>query len=1760
MRLKKVVIALISFVMVMSILSVFSNVKADGEEYTLGIVRLRKSGYGYAPETDQAYNPKRTIWKIVSYESGNVNYDKALYCIRAGQGFGDAWTTGNTSGTVAYSEIGDLKLNRSTITSTYNQIPMMADSATYSKVLWILDNLYIPGTTNKETFLKNIPTKSFMDTDSDVWTEMKLTTSELDDLTDDDIETIQQAAIWYFTNSENENYHTETLPILYQNNIVNVDATYQSFANKYDDDSNQYGTWKQEYANSLYKYLITEADKNATYTGVTNTSETPLTLNKDNAVTITKNSNGYLVGPFKIDRKNAGSYFNFSAVFKNQDDSEITNYTIIDENEHTISNIEDTIGSKFYIVIPSENNNIEKVTLRISLDFENISTKFLSTGEGTYMASQPIVLVEKVPGDYSDTVSSEIFDLALRKFITKIDDTVITTREPQISDSEKQALATGTTSTAQKVHPKDALLVNTNSLVTYTIRVYNEGDVKGIAKEITDYLPEGLEFYSSIVDGVDYGWKLYKEDGTLTTNASEAKIIRTDFLKNEVLDAFNKDTKVLDYADVKVICKVVATEKTTDQSLKNIAAITNATDENGNEIKDRDSVPNELTKNERDNYPFINDSKDNYEDDDDFENLRLPGKNIDLALRKFITKINSENITNRVPTVDVSTIKNEGTATYNHTKLPLAVEIGDTVIYTIRVYNEGDIDGYVSEITDHLPEYLEYDSENEVNTKFGWTEVSESNGRKYKTNITSKVNEANYATQTGEIRQTGDTGTLLKKYEEGNTKLSYIDVQIACIIKDNAVANKKITNIAEITGMTDVEGTQVNPDRDSTSGDVNVPSDNDLPTYKDDEIGKKDYIPGQEDDDDFEKVQIKELDLALRKFITKVNSTVVPTREPNVITSSIATTGTATYNHTKEPVNVKIGDIVTYTIRVYNEGDIDGYVEEITDFLPEYLEFIDDSIAVTDEEKAAADFNKNYLWQIVAGSNRRRIKTEVTSREKSSSYKTLTGIERDNTLLTKYEEGNTVLSYIDVEVKCKVKDNSVKEKKITNIAEITKMADSKGNEVKTDRDSTADSLVDNISTNGELPTDSELPTYKDDEIGKKEYIPGQEDDDDFEKLQIKIFDLALKKFITEVNTTDITTRIPTVYKNTDKTLRYSPTPEPVGVKNGDYVTYTIRIYNEGEIDGYASEITDDLPEGLEFLPANAINKEYRWIMRDEEGNEVDDLAKAKVITTDYLSKEQETATRRNNLIKAYDPDASISRVYPFNPDYKEVLVVFKVIEPNTSTRILVNVAQISDDQDKDGNPVEDIDSTPHRDEEYNFEDETKNEDDIDYEHVRLLYFDLALRKFITGVNDKVYNNRFPVVSYEDGKLKYTTKQGTPYTKEVFDPVSVENNDTVIYTIRVYNEGKIAGYAKEVMDDIPEGLEFLPENDLNIEYRWIMYKEVSNSEKTYDYEYADKKYVETEDAKEADIIVTDYLSKRQSDLTGRDGLLKPFDDTLGVTEDNPDYRDLKVAFKVTEPNTSDRIIVNTAEISNDEDEYGKDIEDVDSTPGNDKDKEDDIDKEHIYVKYFDLSLLKWVSQAIVTIDGKTTVTETGHTGEENPEPVVKVELKEKNINKVNVKFKYKIKITNEGEIAGYAKEVTDYIPEGLKFVAEDNPTWYEREPDSEGKIRVATKDLEDTLLKPGESATVEIILTWINDKNNMGLKVNVAEISEDYNESHTPDIDSTPDNEKPGEDDIDDAPVILTPQTGAERIYFILGGIILVAVIAGVGLIKKYVIE
>ena len=1074
-------------------------------------------------------------------------------------------------------------------------------------------------------------------------------------------------------------------------------------------------------------------------------------------------------------------------------------------------------------------------------------------------------------------------------------------------------------------------------------------------------------------------------------------------------------------------------------------------------------------------------------------------KTFDLSLRKFITEINGQKIeelglTSRVPNVEgLEELKNgtANTAIYKQLKTPVKVDIGDIVTYTIRVYNEGELAGYATEITDYLPDQLEYILDDEINLKYGWKYDTE-NTHRLKTNYLSNADGT-----------TSETPEENKLAAFDGTKLDYKDVQIRCKVVSTANMPKKITNIAEITGCKDEEGNVITSpttgERDSSVKNVQIPAD--LPSYKDQEINRQDptdpdYIPGQEDDDDFEKLLLKEFDLSLKKFITKVNDTEITNRAPQVDVTPLKGTGTtAKYTYQispeKNPVVVENSDIVEYTIRIYNEGEANGYAEIVRDDIPAGLEFLPEN-----------DTNIEYRWKMYDADG-----NETTDASKATTITTdyLSKAQEDatgrNNLLKAFEMTKTTLDYRDVKVAFKVIEPNSSKNTIVNHAQI---AEDTGN----DRDSTPD-----VWNEGE-------------------------DDQDIEQIRLKDFDLALRKFVTKINSKEITDRIPQVDLSTLKgngtTATYNHSKKPLSAYLGDVVEYTIRVYNEGDSEGYATEITDYLPKQLEFIKDNQTNIANNWKMYDANGNETQNVSDAVTIKSDKLKDEK---------IPAFDGDTL---------SYKEVKVVCKVVATDNMPKKITNIAEISkcensnrievkghasgDERDSNPNQVTVPTGTElenYKDNEINKDYVPGQEDDDDFEKLLLEEFDLSLRKFITAVNDTQIKDREPKVDVTPLKDGSGTTAKYEHSKE---PVLVSNGNIVEYTIRVYNEGSVAGYAQEVKDDIPEGLEFLPENETNTKYRWVM---------------LDKDGMETTKVEEAQSIVTDYLSIEQEKTAG-ENLIKAFDPT---TMDTLDYKDVKVAFKVVEPATSDRIVINKAQISKECDEDENDVKDRDSTPDEWIEGEDDQDIEKVKVQYFDLSLRKWVTQSIVIEDGQEKVTETGHTAEDDPEAVAKVDLKKSKINNVIVKFRFKIRVKNEGTIAGYVKEIKDYIPDGLKFLEEDNPLWKKVDEKT-----ITTDQCKDVLLKPGDTTEVEVLLTWINGEDNMGVMDNWAEISKDYNEYGSPDIDSTPDNNKKGEDDIDDAPVMVTVQTGEVARYTGIAIVVLTILTTGVVLIKKYVLR
>ncbi len=1508
----------------------------DDEEYTFA---RHKDGQEF----------KYSIVKIFDYnkrelETPYKKFEDSFYCIRGGKGFGSVEFGDNSSAnSTKYTVIENMKSNANEVIAKYKELyninldrteNITFNEKTYNNVniynamLWIADNAYLPVNTDKY---------NAQEYKTELLTKIGIAKVNQGMITDDDLEVIQQLAFWYFANYD-ENGKNESV------STTNPTPVNWLAINGSND---VFGTRRANYLNRIYQYFIEEAlkevsDPDSKIRETTNSDSVNIEFDKnikfgveDKSSTGTKPNpyeNYYLIGPFKITTNDA-RYNDFELALKDGKGNIVNQYFYFEQTEDTLKRMQ------IFDVINSTGNKVEleKVTYNneyyiklyksamefVDIDCSKFSLKVSKTGKWAtanflYATGndQAVIEIKRDKAEAEDEISTEVpkrFDLALRKFITAIKraekNIEVADRTPRVDTTTltngiKDDRTGEVEYTATYTHPKDKQKVETGDIVTYKIRVYNEGQVDGTATEVTDYLPAGLELVAGSAINTKYGWKT-GEQITLK-DGSKVTPITSNYLKDTTIKAFDR-TKTsettegiwqkaekgeggLYYADLEVECKVVAIASGVEQNLRNIAAIT------ADSGDDDDSVPE---KPNLDDYTPPTDNSTYQEDDDDYEDLVLPVKTFDLALRKYITEVNGTKLEDtRVPDIDITKLASgeATTADYKHKKYPVEVKTEDIVTYRFTVYNEGDVEGYVYSITDYLPQGLEFDAKSnpefiEAKTSGEYT-AEELEGKEYIYSINKEKNTITIS----KIPAQGETG--LQPYLFGlnpfdGEKLDSKSIDIKFKVSAETSANDMVlTNIAtmDYTSAPRPQEEKIK-DRDSKPENFTEPTAEDLleplPGYKGNEENKNDltdskyHYKGQEDDDDFEKIIIKgtPFDLSLRKFITKLNGTELKDekdRTPKINTSKLntidSTTGkkitTAEYVHPKDAVTVRKGDIVTYKIRVYNEGDRNGYATEVTDYLPEGLGFLPNytnnsiwSIPKTTDEatgkevlpegieiknlvgengfyKDESEINKDKIKledfkdpitgevptdysqiQIVTG-ERAAISTKALKEKLIKAYKSQKADEDLWQQSTNDEKDG--LFYQEVEITCIVLKENTYKGILKNVAEITEEYDEDGNKIEQKGDD-RDSEPKNV--------------YEDDKHtpGKEEngYTPGEQDDDDFEQLQLKYFDLALRKFITKVDgeapeasrepVPDVSTLIDGTYDRNGKkehTATYNHPKDPLWVKNGSKVEYTIRVYNEGSEDGYAYEVSDDIPNGLVFEADDATNKAYGWVMYREMTEGDENIAKEDIIEYNgkkyVITTKAEEATMirtrylEKTLIKAFDPETKTL-------SYADVKVVFTIKEPKDFDKdsVIINQAQITEDSG------DDEDSTPN---------EWQDEDDEDIEKVRIPIFDLSLLKWVTQsvvtVDGKTTTTN---TGFKPNKgLTESTGEGIRNNNEPEPIAKVELdkkklNKTVVkfvYKIRVTNEGEIPGYATEVTDYIPEGLEFHVEDGNNKQYGWV----------------------------------------------------------------------------------------------------------------------------------------------------------------------------------------------------------------------------------------------------------------------------------------------------------------------------------------------------
>ncbi len=208
----------------------------------------------------------------------------------------------------------------------------------------------------------------------------------------------------------------------------------------------------------------------------------------------------------------------------------------------------------------------------------------------------------------------------------------------------------------------------------------------------------------------------------------------------------------------------------------------------------------------------------------------------------------------------------------------------------------------------------------------------------------------------------------------------------------------------------------------------------------------------------------------------------------------------------------------------------------------------------------------------------------------------------------------------------------------------------------------------------------------------------------------------------------------------------------------------------------------------------------------------------------------------------------------------------------------------------------------------------------------------------------------------------------------------------------------------------------------------------------------------------------------------------------------------------------------------------------------------IDAGFIKSEIFDLKLEKYINKITVQNSDGTRVISY------NKEKLAKVEIDAKKIANSKVTIEYSIEITNEGDVAGYANEIVDYLPNDLKFSNQSNSGWKQN---TNGNLY--TTALANQVILPGQTKTINLTLTKDMTQDNTGRILNKAEINKHYNERMLDDIDSTPGNKDEKEDDMSNADVIISIKTGSIILYTTITIISIAILATGIYFIKKKVL-
>ena len=711
--------------------------------------------------------------------------------------------------------------------------------------------------------------------------------------------------------------------------------------------------------------------------------------------------------------------------------------------------------------------------------------------------------------------------------------------------------------------------------LTYTITLTNSGNATGTIT-VTDEIPAGTTLVEKSItnNGVE-------SNGTITWTDVEVKAgdtvevsfkvtinsdTKTSVTNKAVIDG-NKpteevETKIANITGAKSVDK--STAKVGD-TLTYTITLTNSGNADGT-VTVTDEIPTG-TRIKDENTTGYNKETNTMT----WSNVEVKaGKSVELTLEvvvkddttdtvKNVAKIDNKEIPEK-PETKVANIT--GTKTVDKTE----AKVGDTLTYTIALTNNGNADGTVT-VTDEIPtgttlvadSITANGSYNEENKTITWTDVKVEAGKTAEVSFKAIINSDTKTSVTNKAVIDGNKPT-----EEVETKIANI-TGAKSVDKSTAKVGDTLTYTITLTNSGNADGTVTVTDEIPTGTrikDENTTGYNketNTMTWSNVEVkaGKSVELTLE--------VVVKDDTTDTVKNVAKIDNKEIP-EKPETKVANI--TGTKTVDKTE----AKVGDTLTYTITLTNNGNADGTVT-VTDEIPAGTTLVEKSITNngvesngtitwTDVEVKAGD-TVEVSFKVTINSD---TKTSVTNKAVIDGNKPTEEVETKIANITGAKSVDKSTA--------KVGDT------LTYTITLTNSGNADGTVTVTDEIPTGTRIKDENTTGYNKETNTMTWSNVEVKAGKSVELT----------LEVVVKDDTTDtvKNVAKIDNKEIPEKPETKVAN----ITGTKTVDQTEAKVGDTLTYTITLTNSGNGDGKVT-VTDEIPTGTRIKDENTTgyNKE-----------------------------------------------------------------------------------------------------------------------------------------------------------------------------------------------------------------------------------------------------------------------------------------------------------------------------------------------------------------------------------------------------------------------------------------------------------------------------------------------------------------------------------------------------------------------------------------